>query len=200
MVNTFNGEDDENQLKIEPKNQMNHTEQQSYIETGAPLLLLLERLERLNFIASLIAYVNCFTLLVTGNFRCGEHYILHTIGAGSLFFGIILYGCCMTNISYHLSARFDIESRPITMTISVMIAAISFVACIIFNIFSVHSFGEDKYFDNNLRLHWNHSDPGYLWHVLCTGFEWITINSFPLLYLCFCRRMKVFQDWDKVEF
>jgi len=160
----------------------------------------MDRLDRNNFIASLVAYVNCFNLFMIGNFRCSEAYTLHTIGAALLFTGILLYGYYMVGISNELSSKFQIESWPLTMGVTVAIGLVSFLTSIIVNLISIPLFGSGNYFDDYTRLHWNSEQPGYWLHVLSTAFEWITIHTFPLLCLCSCRRMKTFEHWDKVQF
>lgn len=161
---------------------------------------MLERLNKFNFVSSLISYLNCLSLLITGNFRCNESYTIHSFGAVSLFVGILLYGYYMTYISYNLASKFKIESKPFTMSIAMVIGVVSLLGCVIFNAISVFQFGYQKYFDDYSRLHWSSAEPGYRMHILGTGFEWITINLFSLLYLCFFRRMKMFSDWNKVQF
>ena len=143
--------------------------------------------------------MNVFAIVAVGNFRCNEAFLLHAIGAFSMFnctfaqAGLLIYICSK------LSAKYGIESRPVTMAIGSICMLVSLMGCVVFSTVAVFQFGYDNFFDEYKRLHWTRSQVGYWWHVLGTGCEWLLLNSNAILFLCLFRRMKEFKEWHKVQ-
>jgi len=160
---------------------------------------LVDRLNRLNFTSLLLAYVNLVSLVSVGNFRCNEAFLLHAIGAFCMFNTTFTYAGIMIYTSRQLDGHFGIESRPLTMGAGLLFALLSLLGCFVFSTISMFQFSYDRFFTEYDRLHWTGDQPGYWWHVLGTACEWLLLNSNAILFLCFYRRMKLFQEWDQVD-
>ena len=191
-------------------------EQQSIID-------LHNRLLHYNRISLVIAFIASFLMSMVGNFRTSEANDLHCMAASSMLITMYIYGAYHVYISWKLSQNFhnnnnynynyaddddgngnnniniiSTETFPLTMAIVVLIGVASFTICIIASFTSFGLFGYEQFYNNYARLHWNSDQSGYVWHVICTITEWITINIYIVIYLCFYRRMRLFNEWDKV--
>ena len=81
-------------------------------------------------------------------------------------------------------------------------ATIGTIAVFLSGIFLLLSWieAEDKLMDTEFRLKWNSGQPGYLWHVLSTVFEWVLINTVSPVFVCIALRMRQFPEWHLVNF
>lgn len=151
----------------------------------------------LNWLSSFICHLFTFGLVAVGNFRMSEWIFIHLSGASCFFVAIYLYGALQVYISWNLALRYGIESKPISQLVFLLCGIASLVGCFLFSLLSIIT-GGAGFFDEHYRLFWTADKPGYLWHLLATSCEWITINSFPLFNLCTFLRMKRFPNWHLI--
>lgn len=100
-------------------------------------------------------------------------------------------------LSYQLS-KLSIESKPVTMLLTIVLSSASFVVCVASVLVSILQAGHKNATDTNWRLHWSSDKPGYMAHVISAIAEWLTILLFSGVMLCLFRRMKNFQHWADV--
>ena len=93
-----------------------------------------------------------------------------------------------------------LETKPISMVIIFVTLTVVFTGTFIFSAISILQFGFKRFFINEDRLNWRKHNAGYVWHVLGTFCEWLTINLVSPYYFCLFRRIYAFRDWDKVIF
>ena len=163
------------------------------------LIPLVARIHRQNFIGLLLACVNHVALIMVGNYRCSEAFVMHSIGGLTSFHVTIIYVWYLINVCEQLSVRFKIESRPTTMRVGVIVQMMGLFGMFLFNIISGLQFGTNQVFIESVRIHWTRDQPGYWWHVMGTSSEWILVSCNCVLFACLYRRMKQFKEWHKID-
>ncbi|KAH9405948.1 photoreceptor cell maintenance [Tyrophagus putrescentiae] len=157
----------------------------------------LNSLAKYNYIAWLFFINSMVGFVIVGNFRAGELVHNHMIGANIGFCSLFGYGTLMIYLSNQL-AKLSIESKPVTMFLSIVLASAIFVVCFASVAVSVIQAGHKNVIDTKWRLHWSADQPGYAAHVLSAITEVLTINIFSVVMLCLFRRMKNFPHWADV--
>ncbi|KAI2808043.1 autophagy modulator [Blomia tropicalis] len=156
------------------------------------------RLYHLNLYSMLCLYPCSIGLMLIGNFRTSEIPILHLIG-NVLVLGLIVSVLFQILLCRHLWSSMRIESCPTTMSVMLLIGLLTTLLTFIFTYTSFFLAGLNNAFDFNWGLHWTYDKPGYLWHILATITEWFAVAiSIPFYFLCLYRRMKSFNQWEKI--
>lgn len=184
------------QVKI-PKMIMSNDGQLKY-EIGS-IRKTLDRLNRINYVSLLLSFVAIFCMTMVGNFRCNEFFLLHAIGGILLFYLWPVYTGCMIYMNHHLYRTFKIESPPLTLILGFIIQLVSLVFMFIFNAMAMVQFGWNRFFTEQERLHWTSDEPGYWFHVIGTGSEWVLLISFAVTLLCISKRMKKCNEWNLIN-
>ena len=73
-------------------------------------------------------------------------------------------------------------------------ANIFLIFCGIIEILSIITIGWTVFLNNDVRLYWSYSDPGYLLHVSSAFFEWLCVLSLSPFFMTFIRDFKRI-DW-----
>ncbi len=158
----------------------------------------LTRLQKHNKTSLICSSAAAFFLIMAGNFRTTESVPIHTVAAFSMITLNLIYFSIQSYISRQLYNHFSIESPPTSMIIFTVFGIVSYVVCAFATLVSALQFGFDNVSDNEKRLRWNSNDDGYMAHVIGCIAEWIAINGVPLMYLCLFRRMKNFENKNKI--
>lgn len=145
-------------------------------------------LDGVNFLALCTFAVGAFFLSVPGNFRSSEWLQVHSAGAITGFTFAYVYTTLQLYLSNEM-AKLGVESRPISMAVFNFIGVVSlviFLACCSISILV----SGNLFYQNERRMFWSVTDPGYWWHTVGNVNEWIAINTFSALLLCNANRMK----------
>ena len=128
--------------------------------------------------------------MLVANFRNSEGVLvqsIHNIGAVFGFFSTVTDMYFQSKVANGMSLTGTGRFRTI-------LAICALILAITYNLLSVVSFASysDALLNTELRLKWNSSESGYVFHVISTVLEWILIFSLSPYFFSFISQFRLF--------
>ena len=164
-------------------------------------IALIRRLNNANFGSLILAFFGVFGASLVANFRSSEWVWVHTKGAFFIFFGIYGYAWIMVWMSKKVAEETGLETKPVSMAVFLVIGTVAYVVCMVALVVSIIVCCNLKEFlAAMLRLTWRSKSPGYWWHVVSAGTEWVVFLAIALVLFSLANRMRLFKSWGSVRF
>lgn len=144
-----------------------------------------EKVFALNKFALGAGLLSAVGISIVANFQELQLFTVHMIGAFSTFgFGMI-YFAAQTRLSYYMQSI--VQSGLLLARCRLILTCILAVTFAISSVFGALSI---KYFHGTDLTKWHPKDGGYIYHVISSTCEWISVMSMDLYILSFAHEFK----------